>query len=31
MEPQDAQLHSQDLKQVPQLFSKELKLKHEAP
>ena len=31
MQPQGVQLHFQELKQAPQLFSKELKLKHEAP
>ena len=31
MQPQDVQLHSQFLKQVPQLFRKKLKLKHEDP
>ena len=31
MQPQDVQLHSQVLKQVPQLFRKKMKLKHEDP
>ena len=31
MQPQNVQMHFQDLKQAPQLFGKKMKLKSEAP